>query len=210
MLIYVAGPYRGDVDRNIAKARAVAAQCYLAGHTVICPHLNSAKMDVETGLPDEFWLDATLKLLERCDAIVLVEGWRESQGTLSEVAYAKIQGIPIYTRAPELHTTEVRCPEQCRGFMEILMRMYRLHLSKNADYSPANILATGDVGVVVRLWDKVARLMNLTGFVIKVEKGAFVALKEPKHESIEDTLIDTAITPSLLNFCGLASGGNNA
>jgi nucleoside 2-deoxyribosyltransferase len=96
MLIYVAGPYRGDVDGNIAKARAVAAQCYLAGFDVICPHMNTAKMDEDTGLPDSFWLQTTLNLLRRCDAVVLVPGWEKSQGTLAEIEYAESVGMPVW------------------------------------------------------------------------------------------------------------------
>jgi hypothetical protein len=88
------------------------------------------------------------------------------------------------------HPTEESSPEQCAEFRKIIEQMYQTHLDKNADYSPMNILATGFVGVVTRIWDKVARLMNLTGFDIR--KGTLNAFKEPKNESVEDTLLDLA------------------
>lgn len=194
MLIYVAGPYRGDVDANIAKARAVAAKCYLVGHDVICPHMNTAKMDEDTDLPGEFWLRTTLNLLARCDAIVLVDNWEKSQGTVAEVEYASQVGMPVYyeNNIPPLNPTEVLRPQQCAAFIETLMKMYRLHLSKNHDYSPANILGTGEIGIVVRLWDKIARLLNLTGFKISAVLNEFDKPSNPKHESIDDTAIDAA------------------
>lgn len=194
MLIYVAGPYRGEVDKNIAKARAVAAKCYLAGHDVLCPHLNTGRMDEDTGLPDDFWLKTTLNLLARCDALVLVEGWEKSQGTAAELEYAKSIGMPVYYEndIPPLNSTEIARPQQCAMFIETVMKMYRLHLSKNHDYSPANILGTGEIGIVVRLWDKIARLLNLTGFKIEVSRSEFDKPAGPKHESIDDTAIDAA------------------
>lgn len=53
---------------------------------------------------------------------------------------------------------------------------------KQADYGPKNILncpVGAELGVVVRLYDKLARLANL------LESGA-----EPNNESIEDTIDD--------------------
>lgn len=90
------------------------------------------------------------------------------------------------------HSTEMKCPEQTQAFLEIIERMYQLHLEKNSDYSPLNILGTGEVGSVVRLWDKTCRLMNLSGFRIEGEFKSYEAPKEPKHESLEDTLLDLA------------------
>ena len=69
---------------------------------------------------------------------------------------------------------------------------YFIHVDKNKDYSSANILGTGEIGVMVRIWDKVARLMNLMGFRIKICSSKYEEPKLPKNESIEDTLLDLA------------------
>lgn len=63
-----------------------------------------------------------------------------------------------------------------------------LAISKHKDYSPFNILATGEIGVVVRLADKFIRLANLYG--LDMRTGELTLQKEPNHESIEDTLVD--------------------
>lgn len=195
MLLYVAGKYRGDVDSNIASARKVAAELYKAGHNVICPHLNTSKMDEDTNLPDEFWLSSTLELLARCDGIVMVPGWEDSEGATKELDYAIAHNISVtyFPDIPALHPTELKSPVQCKAFLEMVMSMYRLHLSKNADYSPMNILGTGEIGVLVRLWDKIARLLNLLGFRIRAEFVGFEASRSPKHEAIEDTYHDAAV-----------------
>lgn len=56
--------------------------------------------------------------------------------------------------------------------------------------SPYNILATGGVGSLTRIWDKTARLMSLGGFDIGT--GEYRGAKEASNESVEDTLRDLA------------------
>ena len=70
MLIYVAGPYRGNIEKNIATARKVAMKLWSMGHVVICPHANSAYMD-EVGVSHERFIEGDLKIIARCDAIAL-------------------------------------------------------------------------------------------------------------------------------------------
>jgi len=88
------------------------------------------------------------------------------------------------------HPTELKSPLQCEAFKRIVKDMYSIHLDKNLDYSPMNVSATGEVGLTTRVWDKVARLVNLMGFDIST--GKYSAPKEPKNESIEDNLRDLA------------------
>lgn len=205
MLVYVAGKYSGktnkEVQDNIDEATNIAIELWNMGHTVLCPHMNSAHLEDEVNFDHPEWIKRSLILLERCDALVTVPGWEASTGAVCEVEYAKNYGIPIfhYPSDPRseyfeilLHPTEEKNPLQCRAFMQTLMGMYRVHLSKNADYQSANVLACGEIGLVTRLWDKVARLMSLTGFRFDVSNPRFVGAKDPKHESIDDTLLDLA------------------
>jgi len=86
-----------------------------------------------------------------------------------------------------LHPTEQKYPEQTRRFRELLEEEYQTHLAKNADYSSWNINATGIVGLVVRFWDKCARIMNLAGFDIGT--GQYTGMKKNLVE--DETIIDT-------------------
>ena len=198
MLIYIAGPYRAqlkeDIDANIDAAREIAIKVWEAGHVAICPHLNTAHFERDCDLQDEDYLKGDLKILARCDAVLIIPGWRESAGTLKEGEFAFKRKIPIYfyPNMPEKHPTEIKRPQQVAAFIDTIMRMYRVHLDKNADYSPANILGTGQVGLVTRLWDKMARLMNLTGFQIEISEATFTTPIDPKCESLDDTGLDLA------------------
>lgn len=100
-IVYIAGPYRGPdreaIAANIEAARRLATHACALGWFPICPHLNTAHM--ETDLPhlgDAFWLRGTMELMERCDAMVLVEGWERSAGTQGEIARADELRIPIF------------------------------------------------------------------------------------------------------------------
>ncbi len=127
----------------------------------------------------------------------MLEGWKFSKGAIGEQESAFNNGITIYYEEDgydiPLHPTEVNNPVQRESFINQIMKMYRVHLKKNRDYSQANVLGTGKIGIIVRLWDKMARLMNLTGFNIEIKKSEFVAPKEPQNESIEDTFDDLAV-----------------
>lgn len=196
MLIYVSGKYSGDVASNIGAARSVACKLWEMGHSVICPHTNTANFETFCKADYDDYIKGDLDMIARCDAMVMVDGWMTSKGAVIENEYAKRLGISIYFESslPPLHPTEVRCPEQVMAFRELCGKMYRTHLDKNSDYSPANILATGEIGLATRLWDKTARLLNLIGFRFSiVDAGIFEAPREPKHESIEDTYIDLAV-----------------
>lgn len=196
MLIYVAGKYSGDVDANIAEARKVAIALWEKGHAVICPQLNSAHMEKDCKVDYETYMAGDFNMISRCDALVMIDNWKDSAGAKREHEYALCLGMPIYYAPdlPDLHPTEIKSPMQCQAFRETIGKMYRTHLNKNADYSPANILLTGETGLVTRLLDKMARLLNLTDFKFKAILHESVdPPKKPKNESIEDTYQDMAV-----------------
>ena len=118
-----------------------------------------------------------------------VKNWRD---VLSDVSSLTAYGERIAV-APQKHPTEIKCPEQAAGFREIVERMYATHLNKNADYSPANILGTGELGLATRIWDKCIRYLNLIGFDIRAELVQYRGPQVAKNESIEDTLQDMSV-----------------
>lgn len=103
-LIYIAGPYTAAnawlVEQNIRRAEEVAASVWLAGMAAICPHANARHM-LEGVTTPESALAGTMEMMRRCDAVVLVDGWKRSLGTLAEVAEADRLRIPIFGRNGE-------------------------------------------------------------------------------------------------------------
>lgn len=113
---------------------------------------------------------------------------------LSSIKYLLGDNIHSAKWDSKTHPTQEQSPEQCQEFVKILSDMWQTHLDKNHDYSPANILLTGTTGLVTRIWDKTARLLNLTGFKFKaiLHEGVNPP-KNPKNESIEDTYRDLTV-----------------
>ena len=76
-----------------------------------------------------------------------------------------------------------------RAIIPIAFECINLFDRKQQDYGSSNIAMSGDLGVAVRLTDKVCRLQHLLRKRIKNEGDAAVELQ---NESIEDTFMDTA------------------
>lgn len=98
-VIYVAGPYRArtrwEIEKNIRRAEEFGFRLAEEfGVVPLIPHTMYRNFDGE--LTDEFWLDATLELLERCDAIYMCIGWDTSFGSIDEHKRAQELNIPIF------------------------------------------------------------------------------------------------------------------
>lgn len=136
----------------------------------------------------------------RCDAVYFGPDdaylSEQEQEQLKEFYHWVVsQGIPVYTDTTRIHPhqTTLAYPEQSYTFMEKMMKGYRTYLDKSLDYSPMNILGTGEIGLVTRTWDKIARLMNLMGFYVTITGMEYDAPHKPKNESIDDTWMDLAV-----------------
>ena len=97
-LIYVAGPYRGKnswaVEQNIRYAEEVGFELAELGAVPVIPH--SMYRYFDRTLTDEFWLAGAIELMRRCDAVVLVDNWRTSSGSIMERDRAEELGLPVF------------------------------------------------------------------------------------------------------------------
>lgn len=97
-LVYVAGSFRGktpwEVESNIRKAEAVGLEIAKKGGVPVIPHTMYRFFDKV--LSDQFWLDATLSVMHKCDGLVLCVGWENSEGSRNERAEAERAGIKVW------------------------------------------------------------------------------------------------------------------
>jgi hypothetical protein len=106
-LVYVAGRYRGktpsNVALNIAAAQHVGLLVAQSGAMPVIPHKNTEGFEhLDPSIHDEFWLEGTLAIMRKCDAVVLVPGWEQSSGTRGEVAESQRLGIPVYLSVSDM------------------------------------------------------------------------------------------------------------
>lgn len=97
-VVYVAGPFRAPapwgVEQNIRAAESAAIVVAELGAIPVCPHTMYRFFD--KSLPDKFRLGAGLRLVDMCDAMVLLGLWSESRGAVRENARAKALGMPRF------------------------------------------------------------------------------------------------------------------
>ncbi len=109
-VIYIAGPFRAPtawgIAENVRAAERVGLEVARAGGMPLIPHANTAHFHGEGA--DELWLEGTLELLRRCDAMVLVDGYERSSGTKAEIKEAERLGIPILFPREWSNGTELR------------------------------------------------------------------------------------------------------
>ena len=102
--VYIAGPFRGanawEIEQNIQRAEAVAAQVCALGALAVCPH--TMFRNFQGLLPDQFWLDATLELLRRCDAVLMTGRWSQSDGSCGEHRDACDRGLHVFYTLDEV------------------------------------------------------------------------------------------------------------
>ncbi len=97
MIIYISGKYTtGDINENIAEARKVAIQLWGNGFTVICPHLNTANFEKDCKATYDDYIKGDLDILTKCDVILMLPSWNESNGAKIEMEYALDNNIPVF------------------------------------------------------------------------------------------------------------------
>lgn len=121
-VIYIAGPFTSSdnivVACNCNAANALARRVRALGYVPFVPHtglaggqaaLNYAGA-VYVGLSDLGWEEAMVEcreLLQRCDAVLMVEGWQKSRGATEERTLAKSCGIPVFDSVCEMLEAEL-------------------------------------------------------------------------------------------------------
>ena len=93
-VIYVAGPYRGEIKYNVLKAAAVGRLLRQCGKAVIIPHVES--LFFPESLTEDEWIEHGIDLLHCVDTVVLVPEWQDSSGTRNEIEYAKEYKKSVY------------------------------------------------------------------------------------------------------------------
>ena len=90
MILYISGPISSDMEQY--KTKFDAAESYLnwKGHTVLNPAGHPL------GLKYEDYLDIDLAMVRAADAIVMLNGWKQSSGAKLELKYAMQIGIKVF------------------------------------------------------------------------------------------------------------------
>jgi hypothetical protein len=97
--VYVAGPYTGDEEANVARAIDAATVLLRSGLFPYVPHL-AHFWEQQHAHHYEVWMNLDFAWVRRCDALLRLNG--ESKGADREVALARELGIPVFYSVMEV------------------------------------------------------------------------------------------------------------
>ena len=114
MLILIAGPYRSGtnddpalIQQNLDNLEAMALPIFRKGHVPLIGEwiaLPIMKLAGSKTIGDEVWDEVQYpvahRLLEKCDAVLRIEG--SSKGADQDVAIAKERGLKVYYSLEEI------------------------------------------------------------------------------------------------------------
>jgi len=107
-MVYVACALTADTEfernLNIQAARHVGYKLSKAGFYPVMPTVNTEGFENANTI--DFWYEATLELLRRCDIVYVVNGSHDSTGVEDELAEARKIRIPFYDDIKHLITRE--------------------------------------------------------------------------------------------------------
>ena len=90
-----------DIDKNPyideSYENILSKEWWKKGWAVICPHKNSSNMGGSVYPGDEdVWLKGDIEIIKRCDAIYMLNTWKESVGAQHELKVAEDRGMEVY------------------------------------------------------------------------------------------------------------------
>jgi hypothetical protein len=121
LIILIAGPYRSGTNndparmaKNLDHLESYALPIYRAGHIpmigewVALPIAKQAgATHVGDAISEQYLYPVASRLLERCDAVLRVEG--QSKGADEDVRLARERGLPVYFRVQEIPAVTPEC-----------------------------------------------------------------------------------------------------
>lgn len=95
MRVYLSGPMRGLPNGNQEAFEDAAEDLRMMGHQVIMPKAMPESVFEEL-YPKTLANDIVVLAYSEVDALVLMQGWHDSGGARTELAYARAVGMPVY------------------------------------------------------------------------------------------------------------------
>jgi hypothetical protein len=133
-------------------------------------------------------ISSILTVMRKKDGDSALVGKERNWRIMSNLTHLKETVDEVYQRL------EVFEGQPTKDFIEESLKNIVLFDEKQRDYGPDNIAKFGEMGLIVRLHDKLARLINLV----------WDKQKDPTNESIEDSYRDLS---NYANIALLVRGG---
>lgn len=97
MLVYLSGPMTGLPNENYPAFHEAAARLRAIGFDVLNPAETAGGA---THLPRHIYMDVDIGYVKAADAVVVMQGWRNSDGAKLEAIVASSMDKPVFTYDP--------------------------------------------------------------------------------------------------------------
>ena len=184
-VIYISGQYSADsqdgISANIQHAKEWAGKVWQSGFTALCPHLNTQHFESLCSLDYEDYIEGDKRLIDGCDALLMIPGWMESDGANEEKRYAESRGIKIFYD------------------LDNLVKYFEVYSKKSVLERATLIVESRSIlyGDPKKSWEEIAKISSiltnkeLTNIdCVKILKVVKLVREKYKHK--EDNLIDEA------------------
>ncbi len=94
VILYLAGPYKGDVVKHIEDARKIQIDLIEHGYFTINPCNNTANFDLDCDADEEFYMAGDIEAMRRCDILILRPDWWDSSGARREATISSLKNQP--------------------------------------------------------------------------------------------------------------------
>ncbi len=107
--IYISGPMKNMADGNMQAFDEAEKQLKQLGYEVLNPRKIGEELNVrffEMGkVPtyEDYLREDIIQMLEKCDAVLVLPGWRTSKGSKLEIANALACGIDVFFDIASVH-----------------------------------------------------------------------------------------------------------
>ncbi len=104
ILVFISGPFSGsnawEIEQAVRKCEDLQYELVKMGLGPLCLNVMGRFFN---GTGDyEFWLNVAIKMMLKCDAVLLTDDWRRSSGATREREAALAAGIPVFDNLPDL------------------------------------------------------------------------------------------------------------
>ena len=107
--IYISGPMKNMTDGNMQAFDEAEKQLKQLGYEVLNPHKIAEEVNLrffEMGkIPEyeDYLREDIIQMLAKCDAVLVIPGWRGSKGSKLEIANALACGIDVFFDIASVH-----------------------------------------------------------------------------------------------------------
>ena len=107
--IYISGPIKNMTDGNLKAFDKAEKQLKEMGYETLNPHKIGEELNIrffEMGkVPEyeDYLKEDIIQMLAKCDALLVLPGWRNSKGSKLEIANALACGLDVFFDISDLH-----------------------------------------------------------------------------------------------------------